>query len=319
MEFIINQGGGGARAGAGAPGMGGGAGPAGDVIKDVTAATFMADVIEASKKVPVIVDFWATWCGPCKQLGPLLEKLVRQANGKVRLVKIDIDRNQDLAAQLRIQSVPTVYAFAGGRPVDAFVGAQPESQIKAFIGRLMGGADAGPGIEDVLAEADALLAQGDAAAASQLFAEILKLDPENGPALGGVARCYLAVGDQERAEQVLAQVPPKLTNHPAILQVKSAIDLAKASAGAAGQTAELRKRLALDANDHQARFDLAMAYYGTGEREAAVDELLELVRRNRAWNEQAARQQLVKLFEAFGPTDPLTIEARKRLSSILFS
>jgi putative thioredoxin len=318
MEFIINQGAGGAPAGGGAGGAAGG-GTAPDLIKDVTTATFMADVIEASKKVPVIVDFWATWCGPCKQLGPLLEKLVRQAGGKVRLVKVDIDRNQDLAAQLRIQSVPTVYAFSGGRPVDAFVGAQPESQIKAFIHRLLGGADAGPGIEDVLAEADALLAQGDAAAASQLFAEILKIDPENGAALGGVARCYLAVGDQARAEQVLAGVPPKLANHAAILQVKSAIELAKASAGAVGQTAELRKRLALNAGDHQARFDLAMAYYGAGEREAAVDELLELVRRDRNWNEQAGRQQLVKLFEAFGPTDPLTVETRKRLSSILFS
>lgn len=291
---------------------------AGDLIKDGSTASFAADVIEMSMKTPVIVDFWATWCGPCKQLGPLLEKLVREARGAVRMVKIDVDKNQDLAAQLRIQSVPTVYAFANGRPVDGFTGAQPESQLRAFIQRLSKGAEQ-PSLADIVDEAKALLAQGDAETAAQIFQQVLGEDPENGPAMAGLLRCLLAVGDFDSVAQMLAQLPPALAKHAEVAAVKTALELQQAAAAGAGQAAELRRRLAADADDHQARFDLALAYYGGGETEAAVDELLDLFRRDRAWNDDAARKQLVKIFEALGATHPLTIQGRRRLSALLFS
>jgi putative thioredoxin len=309
MEFMLGQ---------GKPAAGGN--PDGS-IKDTTAATFMADVIEASRNALVLVDFWATWCGPCKQLGPLLEKLVKASGGKVRLAKVDIDKNQELAAQLRIQSVPTVYAFRDGRPVDAFAGALPESQLKAFIAKNLGAAG-GPeesGLEEALAMAKEILEQGDLAGASQIYGQIIQADPENALAFAGLARCHLKAGNLDQADQLLASLPADLAKHADIQAAVASAELARQSQAAQGASAELRKRLAENANDHQARFDLALAYYGAGEREAAVDELLELVRRNRAWNEEAGRKQLVKLFEAFGPTDPLTIETRKRLSSILFS
>lgn len=301
----------------GKPTNAGGAAP-GDVIKDGSTATFMADVIEASRQVPVIVDFWATWCGPCKQLGPLLEKIVREARGAVRMVKIDVDKNQDLAAQLRVQSVPMVYAFKDGRPVDAFVGGQPESQIRAFVQRLtQGGAAAS--LADVVAEAKELLANGDAEMAAQLFQQVLGEDPANAPAMAGLLRCLMTVGDLASVKQMLAQLPDEMLRHAEVAAVKTAIELQESAAAGAGQSAELRRRLADDPADHQARYDLALAYFGTGEQEAAVDELLELFRRDRAWNEDAARKQLVKVFEALGPTHPLTVSGRKRLSSLLFS
>lgn len=291
---------------------------AGDLIKDGTTATFAADVIEASMKTPVIVDFWATWCGPCKTLGPMLEKLVREMRGAVRMVKIDVDKEQALAAQLRIQSVPTVYAFKDGRPFDGFTGALPESQLRAFLQRLTAGAEGEPSLDDIVAEAKQLLADGDAETAAQAFQQVLAEDPAHGGAMAGLLRSLLALGDVDSVRQMLPRLPPELLKNAEVAAVKTALELQDSAAGG-GETAELRRRLANDANDHQARHDLALAYYAAGEHEAAVDELLELFRRDRAWNEDAARKQLVKLFEAFGPTHPLTVQGRRRLSSLLFS
>ncbi|HTH16985.1 MAG TPA: thioredoxin [Magnetospirillum sp.] len=291
-----------------------------DLIKDGSAASFMADVIEASRSAVIIVDFWATWCGPCKQLGPALEKVVREMRGAVRMVKIDVDKEQALAAQLRIQSVPTVYAFKDGRPVDAFTGALPESQIRSFLQRLLkGGGDAEPTLDEVVAEAKELLAGGDAETAAQAFQQVLAEDPNHAGAMAGLLRALIALGDAETVKQMLPQLPPEMLKNAEVAAVKTALELQEHAAANAGETAELRRRLANDPADHQARYDLALAYYAAGEQEAAVDELLELFRRDRAWNEDAARKQLVKLFEAFGPTHPLTISGRRRLSSLLFS
>jgi putative thioredoxin len=308
MDFII---------GSGSKPAAGGAAPS-DFIKEGSAATFTADVIEASMKAPVIVDFWATWCGPCKQLGPALEKVVREARGAVRMVKIDIDKNQELAAQLRIQSVPTVYAFANGRPVDGFTGAQPESQLRAFVQRLTKGA-AQPSLAEVIDEAKAVLAQGDAETAAQIFQQVLAEDPNNGPAMAGLLRCLMAVGDFDSVAQMLGQLPPDLAKHAEVAAVRTALELQQAAAAGAGQAAELRRRLAANADDHQARFDLALAYYGAGETEAALEELLELFRRDRTWNDDGARKQLLKMFEALGGAHPLTLQGRRRLSALLFA
>ena len=308
MDFIIGSGAKPAAA----------SGASGDFIKDASTATFAVDVIEASMKVPVIVDFWATWCGPCKQLGPALEKVVREARGAVRMVKIDVDKNQELAAQLRIQSVPTVYAFANGRPVDGFTGAQSESQLRTFVQRLTKGA-AEPGLDAIVEQAKELLAAGDAESAADLFQQVLGEDPANGAAMAGLLRCLLAVGDAGAVKQMLAQLPADLVRHAEVAAVRTALELQESAAPGAGQAAELRRRLAVAADDHQARFDLAMAYYGSGETEAAVEELLDLFRRDRAWNEGAARKQLLKIFEALGPKHPVTLQGRRRLSALLFS
>ena len=301
------------------PIIGGAARPGGaDLIKNGTTATFMADVIDASHDSAVVVDFWAPWCGPCKQLGPLLEKAVREANGAVRMVKVNIDESPEIAQQMRIQSIPAVYAFKDGRPVDGFVGALPESQIKQFIKKLGGTAGPSP-IQEALEMAKEAFAAGDAGSAAGIYSQILQQDPENLEALAGLTRGAILRKEFARARELLARVPQAQAGHAEIAAVRAALDLAEAGDKASGAVGELRARLAADPNDHQARLDLATALFAAGEREAAVDELLDIVKRAREWNEQAARKQLVKFFEAMGPTDPLTLTARRRLSSILFS
>ncbi|HYC03337.1 MAG TPA: co-chaperone YbbN [Azospirillaceae bacterium] len=296
-------------------------GTAGDLVKDGTDQSFMADVIEASRTVPVLVDFWAPWCGPCKQLGPLIEKVVRGAKGAVRLVKIDTDKNPMVAGQLRIQSIPAVYAFFQGRPVDGFVGALPESQLKTFVDRLVqmaGGAPGAADIDTILAEAKTMLEEGNAQEAAAIYNEVLQAEPEHAGAYAGLIRCLLAVGEAEGAQEMLDQAPDSIRKSPDLAAIRTQLDLAKQAANV-GPEAELRATLEKNPADHQARYDLAMALYASGRNEEAVEQLLDIVRRDREWNEQAARKQLVKLFEAFGPTDKLTVLARRKLSSILFS
>jgi putative thioredoxin len=305
------------------PIIGGDAGgaPAADLIKDSSTAEFARDVIEASVGAPVIVDFWAPWCGPCKQLTPALEKVVTAARGAVRLVKINVDENQELAAQMRVQSIPTVYAFHQGRPVDAFQGALPESQIKSFVDRLTGtaGTDQGASpIEQALEEAEAALEAGQAGAASALFGQVLQHEPQNARANAGTIRCLLASGDQAGAKRAFDSLSDELRKDPALTPVAAALELAEAGASA-GEIPELTEKLARDEDDHQARFDLAMALYAANRPEQAADELLEIIRRDRGWDDEGARKQLVKFFEAWGPKDPLTLQARRRLSSLLFS
>jgi putative thioredoxin len=291
-------------------------------VFDASLASFEQDVILASKQVPVLVDFWATWCGPCKTLGPVLEKAVQEAKGAVRLVKIDVDKNPAVAGQLRIQSIPAVYAFFQGRPVDGFMGAQPESQVKQFVQRLakQAGAAAGPSpVDEALEQAEATLKEGDAATASAIFGEVLQHEPENLPAIGGLVRCLVKTGELPEARAQLAKVPANQANDQAIAAARAALELAEQAGEKQGGLDEIKAKLAKDPNDHQSRYDLAMAHYGNGETEPALDELLELFRRNRGWNEEAARKQLVKIFEALGPTDPLTLSARRRLSSLMFA
>jgi putative thioredoxin len=289
-----------------------------DLIKNGSTATFMADVVDASHDAAVVVDFWAPWCGPCKQLGPMLEKAVRGAGGAVRMVKINIDENPELAQQMRIQSIPAVYAFKDGRPVDGFVGALSESQVKQFVGRL-GGAKGPSPIEEALALAKEAAAMGDLARAANIYTQVVQHEPGNPEALAGLARAAIARKEHAKARQWLDRVPKESANHTEVVAARAALELAEAGAQAQGALGELRQRLARDANDHQARLDLAVALFASGERETAIDELLDLVKRDRKWNEEAARKQLVKFFEAMGPTDPLTVAARRRLSSLLFS
>lgn len=290
---------------------------AADVVKDTTTAGFAKDVIEGSRQALVLVDFWAEWCGPCKQLTPILEKVVRSYKGKVRLIKMNIDQHPAIAQQLRVQSIPTVYAFKDGRPLDGFAGALREPEVKQFIDRLLG-ADAGNGIDAALAEAEKVLEAGDLQSAAEIFAAVLQEDGQNPIALAGLARCYLKSGDVARAEQTLALVPPDKRGSSAVASVQALIDLAK-QAPKAESTGPLEARIAADPKDHQARIDLAVALAAQGRKSDAVGQLLESFRRDRKWNEEAARKQLVQLFEAWGPKDPATIEGRRRLSSIMFS
>ncbi len=294
-----------------------------DLIKDSDQTKFAKDVIEASRTVPVIVDFWAPWCGPCKTLQPMIEKVVKEAKGAVKLVKIDIDKNQMLAQQLRIQSIPAVYAFFGGRPVDGFMGAVPESQVKAFVDKLIqaaGGAAGGAGAEiaELLEHAKAAVAQNDMDTAAQIYSEILGVDPENVPALAGLARYHTMAGDFEQATALLDQVPAKEKGHADIVAVKATIDLA-AKAKEAGPVDALKAKAAADPKDFQTRLDLALAYWAADQKQEAIDELLAMIKADRAWNEAAARTQLLKFFEALGFGDPLSVDGRKRLSTILFS
>jgi len=298
------------------PGSGRGQG-GDDIVKDSSTAGFAKDVLEASRQALVLVDFWAAWCGPCKQLTPILEKVVRSYAGKVRLVKINTDEHSAIAAQLRVQSLPTVYAFRDGRPLDGFMGAQPEGTVRTFIDRLLGD-EAEADLTGVIEAAEAALEAGDLQGAAEAFAAVLQEDQQNAQALAGLARCYLKSGDTARAEQTLALVPPDKRTIAAVQSARAALDLAK-MAGKSDNRSELEARLAANPADHAARFDLAVASAARGQNAEALDHLLEIVRRDRNWNDQAARKQLVQLFDAWGPKDALTVEGRRRLSSLLFS
>lgn len=292
-----------------------------DLVKDSDQRRFAKDVMEASRTRPVIVDFWAPWCGPCKTLGPIIEKAVKAAKGAVQLVKINIDENQMLAQQLRIQSIPAVYAFFQGRPVDGFVGAQPESQIKQFIDRLVqatGGKGGGDELAEYLEHAKAALEGGDVALAAQIYGELLQQEPENPVVIAGMVKTHLAAGDKDQAKDLLGKLPPALAGHAEIAAVRSAIELAEQSEKA-GPVNELEAKVAANPKDHAARLELATALYAAGDRQAAVDHLLDSIRLDRKWNEEAARMQLLKYFEALGFNDPISVDGRKRLSSILFS
>ncbi len=288
-------------------------------IKDTTTAGFAADVIQESRKQPVLVDFWAPWCGPCKQLTPVLEKVVRAANGKVKLVKMNIDDHPSVAGQLGIQSIPAVIAFKNGQPVDGFMGAVPETQIKAFIEKVAGaGAASGIDLAGALKAAEAAIAAGDLQGAAEIYSAVLDNDAESVPALAGLAGVLADSGDMEGAEQTLAAVPEAKAGDPAVAAVRAKMKLA-AQVAELGDPRELERRLQANPKDHQARFDLAMIQNAMGERDAAADSLLAIFKAERDWNEQAARTQLLTFFEAWGMTDEATLKARRKLSSLMFS
>ena len=319
-----------------------------DLIKETTTQSFVKDVIEESKRQPVLIDFWAEWCGPCKQLTPILEKAVRNAKGRVKLVKMNIDHHPAIPGQMGIQSIPAVIAFVGGQPADGFMGAipgqmgiqsipaviafangqpadgfmgaLPESQVTAFIEKITKGVPAAgePNLAEIIAEAEAVLADGDAAAAAQIYAEVLALESTNIAALAGLAKCYVTTGAIEQAKQTLAMVPESKRNDAGVKAVQAAIELAE-QAKSVGPVAELEQKVAANPLDHQARFDLATALNAQGKRAEATDQLLQIVKRDRKWNDDGARKQLVQFFEAWGGADEATVEGRKKLSTILFS
>jgi putative thioredoxin len=287
------------------------------LVKDTTTQTFVKDVIEESKRQPVLVDFWAPWCGPCKQLTPVLEKAVKAAKGKVKLVKMNIDEHPSIPSQMGIQSIPAVIAFANGQPADGFMGALPESQVVAFLERLTKDRIGGEA-KDLLDAADGALAAGDAAGAADIYGQVLAEDAANVSALAGLARCYVQTGALDRARQTLTMVPAGKENDAAVAAARAALELAE-QAKNVGPIGELEQKVAANPLDHQARFDLAVALNSKGRRPDALEHLLAIVKRDRKWNDDAARKQLVQFFDAWGPTDEATIEGRRRLSSILFA
>ncbi|MCR4265471.1 thioredoxin [Nitratireductor sp. ZSWI3] len=291
---------------------------AGELIKDTTTAGFAADVIEESRRQPVLVDFWAPWCGPCRQLTPVLEKVVRAARGKVKLVKMNIDEHPAIAGQLGVQSIPAVFAFKDGRPFDGFMGALPESQVKAFIDKLAAGTGPGAEIEEALAAAGEARAAGDQQMAAQIYSAVLQREPDNVEAVAGLADLLFEAGQSAQAEELLGQLPDDKAGAAPIAAVKAKMALAEQVAGL-GDAAALERRLQADPADHEARFDLALLQNAMGDRAAAADSLLAIVRADRDWREDGARAQLLKFFEAWGPTDPATLAARRKLSSLLFS
>ena len=288
-----------------------------EVVKDTTTQGFMKDVIEESKRQPVLVDFWAPWCGPCKQLTPVLEKAVKAAKGKVKLAKMNIDEHPAIPGQMGIQSIPAVIAFSNGQPVDGFMGALPEGQVIAFLERITKGAVRAED-KDLLNAAHAALAQGNATGAAEMYGQLLAEDSSNIDALAGLARAYVQTGALERAKQTLALVPEAKRNEAAVAAARAALEVAE-QAKSLGPVTALEQKMMADPQNHQARFDLAVALNAKGKREDAVKHLIEIVKRDRKWNDDGARKQLVQFFEAWGPTDPATVEGRKRLSSILFS
>jgi len=295
---------------------GGAGGANADLIKDSTTKDFMRDVIEASREVPVLVDFWAPWCSPCKQLTPILERTVRAAKGAVRLVKLNIDDHPQIPGQMGVQSIPAVFAFQDGKPVDGFMGALPESRVADFIARLIG--DSAGDIAADLEAAEAALAAGDLNTAAQTFGEVLQKDRENAQSLAGLAKCYIKTGDLARAEQTLALVPPAKADSAPVASARAALELAR-KAPSTGDIEGLRAKLAANPQDAQSRFDLALALNAKGDRNGALEELLALVAKNRSWDDDAARRQLLQLFDAWGVGDPATIAGRQRLSSLLFA
>jgi putative thioredoxin len=290
----------------------------GDLVKETTTQAFRADVLDASRDAPVLVDFWAPWCGPCRQLTPVLEKVVKAAKGRVKLVKMNIDDHPQIAGQLGIQSIPAVIAFKDGQPLDGFMGALPESQVQAFIDRIAGPAAGGDDVEAALAAGNDALAAHDFAGAAALFSGVLQAEPDNMAALGGLIRCFVALGELAQARGLLAGLTPEQDKDPAIVSARTALELAT-QAEKLGSAQDLRRRVEANPNDHQTRFDLALVLNGEGDRAGAADALLEIVRRSRTWNDEAARKQLLQFFEAWGPKDPAVLAGRQRLSSLLFA
>ncbi|MCO4823318.1 MAG: thioredoxin [Amylibacter sp.] len=293
--------------------------PADDLIKDVSEATFMEDVVEASKTTPVIVDFWAPWCGPCKTLGPALEAAVKAAGGKIKMVKVNVDENQGIAGQLRVQSIPTVFAFHDGQPVDGFQGAVPPSEIEAFIQKAI---DLAPeednGLADAIIAAEEMLAEGSADDAAQTFAAVLEEEPNNPAAFSGLVKSHMALGELEKAQAMIANIPAEIENETAVQSVKAQVELA-ASAADAGEAGELLAKLEANPDDHEARQELATVFVGEGKVEEAIDELLDLFRRDRDWKEGAAKEQLFKIFDSLGPMDEMAKTGRRKLSSMIFA
>jgi putative thioredoxin len=297
------------------------AAPATDLIKDTSEATFMADVVDASAEVPIIVDFWAPWCGPCKTLGPMLENAVTAAKGAVKMVKLNADEAQGIAGQLQIQSLPTVFAFYKGQPIDGFQGAQPESEVKAFVDRVIeksGGEAPGAGLAEAVEAAESMLEEGAAVDAAQTFAAILEEEPENAAAYGGLVRAHIALDDLENAEAILNGAPAEISTTPELEAAHAQLDLAKQAADA-GPVAELTATVDAEPDNHQARFDLALALHANAQIEEAVDQLLELFRRDREWNDGAAKTQLFTVFDALKPNDPIVLNGRRKLSSLIFA